>query len=245
MSKDTNLAINSSSTSTVKYSSENLSSLLEFCDTILKSGLTNFKTVEAAATAILTGQELGLPPMATIHNIHIIQGKPALGINVYTALMIKNKILYQILEDYLPQYKYERRKLVSNAYVSFTPPTVYTEDTKPLESELGTDKLVKSLSPYSYKTKIRFVRTDLLLDGKPFEITHSFSLEEAVQQELQEKENWKRMPKTMVRTRCLTSGARLIAPDLFMGVYELTEIYDTKNINYETTEDGLATEITD
>jgi hypothetical protein len=229
------LTIKAQSDSVVKYSHENIESLLHFCETIIKSGITNFKSPEAAATAILTGQELGLPAMATIHNIHVISGKPALGINVYTALLLKHNIVYQILEDFKPLYRYARKKSDGTSY---NPELVYDEDDKPTKEELGTDKLIRATKPTDYRTKIRFVRNSLLLDGKPFEIVHSFSITEAQQQELTEKDNWKKMPKTMLRTRTITTGARLVAPDLFMGVYELSELADSNKIDYHVTEEG-------
>lgn len=45
-------------------------------------------SVPATAAAILTGRELGLPPLTSLANIHVIQGKPGLSALVMRALIL-------------------------------------------------------------------------------------------------------------------------------------------------------------
>ena len=45
-------------------------------------------SVPAVAAAILTGRELGLPPLTSLANIHVIKGKPALSASLMRALIL-------------------------------------------------------------------------------------------------------------------------------------------------------------
>lgn len=222
------------------FNSNNLEVLLNFSATIVKSNLTPHKTPESALAAILQGMEIGLPAMAALNNIHLIQGRATLGVNVYTAILLKNGIIFDILKDCQPIFQYVRRKSDGKDY---SPVIVYREDELPDVSQLGGDKLVKGLKPADYVTEIKFSR---IVKGREFTIINKFSYQDAITQGLTEKDNWVRMLKTMLRTRCLTTGARLIAPDLFMGLYETTEILDTnqKNNSYAVTEDGIVEDLT-
>ena len=58
------------------------------------------KDVAQAVVKIMAGQEMGLPPFASMTNIHIIKGKPVLGANVL-ATLIKND----------PRYDYRVKKM--------------------------------------------------------------------------------------------------------------------------------------
>lgn len=50
------------------------------------------KTPAQALAVILTGQELGIPPMHALRSIHIIQGKPTLSAELMLALMLKGGV---------------------------------------------------------------------------------------------------------------------------------------------------------
>ena len=61
---------------------------------LYKSGYFKDSTSEAQAIVkVMAGAELGLPPFASMSGIHIIQGKPALGLNVI-ATLVKNDHRY-------------------------------------------------------------------------------------------------------------------------------------------------------
>lgn len=59
----------------------NIKPMLEFAAHLLKSGFlpTAIKTPEQAVAIILTGNELGIPPMQALRQIHIIQNKPTMS----------------------------------------------------------------------------------------------------------------------------------------------------------------------
>jgi len=55
--------------------------MLEFATHLVKSGFlpAAIKTPEQAVAIILTGNELGIPPMQALRQIHVIQGKPTMS----------------------------------------------------------------------------------------------------------------------------------------------------------------------
>lgn len=53
---------------------------------------------------------------------------------------------------------------------------------------------------------------------------------------LTEKDNWKKMPKIMLYTRCLAIGARRVAADAILGMYETSEWADVVGQNYTLVE---------
>ena len=50
----------------------------------------SIKTAEAAMAVIIKGRELGLPPMVSFSNIHIIKGKPTISAELMLALIYRN-----------------------------------------------------------------------------------------------------------------------------------------------------------
>jgi hypothetical protein len=50
------------------------------------------KTPAQAMAIILTGQELGIPPMHALRSIHVIEGKPTLSAELMLALMLKGGV---------------------------------------------------------------------------------------------------------------------------------------------------------
>lgn len=66
----------------------------------------------------------------------------------------------------------------------------------------------------------------------------SYSIKEAKKAGLMIKDNWKRMPKIMLRSRALAIGARFVAPHALLGVYETAEWADVQNVKYTVNEEG-------
>ena len=52
----------------------------------------------------------------------------------------------------------------------------------------------------------------------------SFTMEDAKQAGVTGKQNWKTYPAAMLRARCIAAIARVVYPDLLMGIYEQDEI---------------------
>lgn len=66
-----------------------LNNLLHLGDTLVKSGLMpqSLRTKESVATVILKGIELGLPPMAALEGISVVQGRTVIGAHLLMGLV--------------------------------------------------------------------------------------------------------------------------------------------------------------
>ena len=57
------------------------------------------------------------------------------------------------------------------------------------------------------------------------------------------RDNYKKRPQLMLRTRAITEGLRLYAADIYMGTYETTEMIDTTGATYDVDDDGNAIQV--
>lgn len=89
-------------------------------------------------------------------------------------------------------------------------------------------------------TTIRFFRYSNVVN-KVLEEDCSFTWNDAVAAGLTGKDVWKKFPKAMIFARCLSMGARRVANDILLGVYETTEMADSTNTNYNLDEEGQVT----
>ena len=178
---------------------------MELASIIVKSGLTPHKKPEDAAVAMLTGKELGFKSMVSLNNIHSINGRAGLGVHLIVAMLLKNGIRVEILKDFVP-----------------------AESTTPNSSANGNDLL------WRY-TEVKFTRWFKNPDGTFDRIVTimKYTMKEAQLAGLLEKDNWQKMPKIMLRTRCITLGARIAAPDVIMGMYEYSEIAEIEGKDKE------------
>ena len=92
------------------------------------------------------------------------------------------------------------------------------------------------------RTTIKFYEN---FHGKIIENDISFSVKEAQEQGLLKKDNWKRMQLIMLRARTLAIGARFVAPNALLGMYETSEAADFSNSNTDVllNEEGEVIEI--
>jgi len=97
--------------------------------------------------------------------------------------------------------------------------------------------LDKEGKPTNAETIIRFYRREPLLD-MIIEEDISYKWSEATEAGLTSKDTWKAYKKTLLWNRCAAFGARRIAPDVLIGVYETTEMLDANNKEYKLSEDG-------
>jgi len=54
--------------------------------------------------------------------------------------------------------------------------------------------------------------------------THEFTLEDAKRAGLVDGDNWRKYPKAMLWSRCMSAGARAFMPDVIMGMYTPEEL---------------------
>lgn len=185
--------------------------MLKYAELLISSKLvpTSFKSPEQLVAVILQGKELGFGPVTAINNIHNIQGRATLSVHAIAALLKNAGISYKLIEDGV-----------------FVRKDGTVDKTKVADVEYA-DK----------RTTIRFYEKPKSMNII-IENDISFSLSEAKSQGLLEKDNWKRMQLIMLRARCLAIGARFVAPNALLGMYETTEWADVSGITLELDEDG-------
>jgi len=96
----------------------------------------------------------------------------------------------------------------------------------------GEDKIVDRITTFEFYKK---------WNGETITNRVSYRWSEATKAGYTTKDNWQKMPRIMLRTRALTIGARIVAPEAILGLYETSEMADVKGVNYETTEEGVVT----
>ena len=167
----------------------------------------HIKTIADAITIGKMGRELGFPVMQAFHYIIPIQGKLTLSARAINAILRKNRVRIETIEDGVYVYR----------------DGTTTEYPRPV----STPPLAGEEKPVDRRTKLKFERTHS--DGT-IEIENvTFTWLDATNQGLVTKDNWKRMPKEMLYARCLSKGANRIGADFMMGLYSADEIFDTVN----------------
>lgn len=190
--------------------------MLKFAEVLIKSGLvpSTLSKPEKLVAVIQQGRELGIPAVSAMNNIHNIQGKATLGVHAFTALARKHYVDWEMQKDCL--YIFEDG----------------------FEHKLITPNITKEHGNYIDKIcEIKFYRWNEKLK-RTIENTLSFSISEADKQGLMTKDNWKKMPNIMLRSRTLVLGIRFVASDVFMGIYETSEMLDANNKTYDIDEEG-------
>jgi len=73
-------------------STQDWTTMLSMAEQLVKSGLlpATIKTAQAAVVIIQKGRELGIPPMAAINGIGVINGKPVAGAELMLALLYRD-----------------------------------------------------------------------------------------------------------------------------------------------------------
>lgn len=73
------------------------------------------------------------------------------------------------------------------------------------------------------KCEIIFTRGD-------WSMNFDYTIDEARLAGLLSKDNWRAYPKEMLKSRCISRGLSLIAPDVIGGLYEESELVDAMNV---------------
>lgn len=90
----------------------------------------------------------------------------------------------------------------------------------------------------NYITTVEITRKYKEFDGliKTYRFSKRWS--EIKKAGLDQRDNYKKRPIGMLRTRCITEALRLYAADIYMGTYETTEMLDVTDTAYTVDEDG-------
>jgi hypothetical protein len=97
----------------------------------------------------------------------------------------------------------------------------------------GSDKLVDVVTEVSFTQYINTVMGPREVVRK-----HTKRWSEIKKADLHERDNYKKRPATMLRTRCIVEGLRLYAADLYMGAMEQTEMLDANHAEYTVDIEG-------
>jgi len=81
--------------------------IYEYCRIMLVGGMlpARFKSVEAVLSSVMYGKEMGIPPQVAIYNIYAIQGRPVIDYKIINAILQKNGIFSEMIENCSIQVK--------------------------------------------------------------------------------------------------------------------------------------------
>jgi len=209
----------------------------------LKAQLCPLKSEADIILAIITGNQYGFNFITSVQNIYPINGRAALSTHLIRAQILKNGIIFEKINDYAPVYKYYKTEEKEGNFV-----LAVTKDNKAIEVGLTTDKelpngnYARGNTIVDYITTYKFTRwVKTPVGWKEQNVNVSFTISEARQAQLLDKENWQKYPKRMLDARAFNYGAREIADDVIMGVYSISELADANNIKYTINENGEET----
>lgn len=167
---------------------------------------SSFSSPESVISVIEMGTELGMGPWAALNHIITIQGKVTLTLNAMLSIARSKGVLIKVVKDY-----------------ELTEVAVRTkEGVKKIQDRTTSVVVTRGEDIYSPSGK--------LLDSRISEYVYTKFWAEAVKADLASKDNWKKMPRQMLRARTITEALRLYAADIILGMYESTEIGDANNI---------------
>jgi hypothetical protein len=96
----------------------------------------------------------------------------------------------------------------------------------------------KDNKPVDYVTTVEVTRKYPQLNNMVKAHRFSKRWTEIVKAGLDQRDNYKKRPILMLRTRCITEALRLYAADVFMGTFETTEYLDVTKDSYSVDDDG-------
>lgn len=184
---------------------------------------------QQVAQIILRGKELGVPAMTAFDNIYIINGKATLSGHLVNALLTKAGIEFETICD---NWYLGKDGSVSPVKITDPNPGVKAADSK--IPNVSIDRICRikfyKKSPWR-KNK----------DGSPavIEETVDYTWEEVKSAYLHDKDTWKAYGKKIFWLRTLVFGARRIAADVLLGMYEFSEIADANNVGYKLDESDM------
>lgn len=191
---------------------------------IIDSGIVTKLDTAGVMAIWATGHELGIPPMAALNNMNIIDGKPVLNKHIINTLVQKAGWTPVLTENFVSYQEGDVRT---------TYRFLFTAGIEKLRAERK--KLVKEVTN---EVALASINRDIDFQLSAYIRDFSFTWADATLMQLTNKSNWQKMPKIMMQTRCLTLGAREVAPEVLMGMYETSEMADVSGTPYVLDEEG-------
>ena len=75
-------------------------------------------------------------------------------------------------------------------------------------------------------------------EGEVIKEQVSLTWADAVKAGWADKDNWKKMPRIMLWSRCFAIGARRVSPDTLLGMFEASEMADIENVTIDLDAEG-------
>lgn len=206
--------------------------MLELGKVLAKSQLVPLKKPEDVVVALMTGKELGLPFVTSVSQIYPINGRPTLGVHIQRAVLLKNNIIIQKIEDAVKIFEFvkidaegkvlkEPKKIQKEGKtVEIQVPIVLGEGTLEEQPKNSAKRHIDTRTTYKFTREIK------MPSGKFKEVTAtgSFTLGEAREAELLVKDVWVKYWRRMLDARSFTIGASEIADDLLLGLKPAEEM---------------------
>jgi len=187
---------------------------------------------------VVKGKALGLDAVSSLQNIKPIATKNGLtfhtGVHVIEKVLLDNGVKFEILEDFVQYYWY----CLPNG-IRLTDKEVEELDdsyemTTSMDSAVHLAIAKNSKKPYikrvDFRTTIKFDRPN-----KNTHLTMSYTLQEAIDAGLRKgyhssdkdangqfmyiegRDNWNKMPRIMLRSRCISLGGNIIVADKLLS----------------------------
>ena len=189
-----------------------LDDLLRGAQKLIDGGLAcGHVTPEAVLGVVKYGNEIGMSAMTSLNNIHMVNGKPTLGVHAIASQLKKFGVIWETLQHFEPEPEFENEFVTTIKFTDLGLIELYKR-----ELTYASDNL-KGAAQESYITIINE-------EIRP-KLSQSFSYRwtDATSAGLVFKSNWTNHPKTMLFNRCLTLGGRAFKPEALMGMMETLE----------------------
>jgi len=204
--------------------------MLALGEVLVKSQLVPLKKPEDVFVALQTGRDLGLPFITSVTQIYPINSRPTLGVHIMKGILLKSKILFEKTEDAVTIYEFVKADengktlmkevTLKNGTKGKIPLEILGKGTLKEQPSSSTKRAVDTRTTYKFRREVK------MRSGK-FEMQTaygSFSISDATQAELMEKEVWKKYWKRMLDARAFSIGAREIGDDLLLGLMTPEEL---------------------
>jgi len=167
------------------------------------------------------GYELGFTWMVALNNIDNIQGKPTLSYRAVGTLLRRNNFEIRLIADWSPVQ-------MADGTIDYITTIEMINHIARKEAQLQLIEIAK-LPEDVRKYALEAYKHQEAYITKQF--TYSWS--DAARAGYLDKpgSNWIKIPREMMRARCVTAGTRIFAPHVMMDLYESTELDPTRGLD--------------
>lgn len=194
--------------------------MLALAEVLVKSQLVPLKKSQDVMTALMTGKELGLPFITSISQIYPINGRPTLGVHLKKALCIKHGVHFEKIEDAIPIYAFAKADAEGKTLLHNNKPIIIGKGTIEEQPENTTKAEIDKRTTYKLSRMMK------MADGSYKELTGtgSFTISEAKEAELSEKDVWKKYWRRMLDARAFGNAVGEVADDVVNGLRSPSEL---------------------